>query len=94
MKGIHATLDIIRTDIRQKTETPHIDTEDGNLLLPHPTGGLQERTVATHRDYKIRIEVITREHLRGIRHDMLVVAQEIVIFLIDIHLGTNVSKRR
>ena len=86
---IQTSPDILRTYISQKTQTPHVHTQDRNLLLPHPAGSLEERTVATHRDHEIGIEVITLEHLGSVQVVKMMVAQESIIVFIHIQLGTE-----
>ena len=86
---IQTSPDILRTYISQKTQTPHVHTQDRNLLLPHPAGSLEERTVATHRDHEIGIEVITLEHLGSVQVVKMMVAQESIIVFIHVQLGTE-----
>ena len=61
--GIQARLDIIRSDIGQESQSPHVHAENGNILMPHPAGSLQESTVTTHGDDEIGFEGIALEDM-------------------------------
>ena len=74
------------TDIGKESQTPHIHTEDGNHLLPHPAGGFEKGSIATHRDDIVGIEVIVLKDAVGTDVKTLVERQEVVIFLVYIDL--------
>ena len=61
MQGLQTRLDIIRRDISQEPQASHIDTQDRNMFGPYPARRLQERTVATHRNGEVSLEIITYE---------------------------------
>ena len=86
IERIEASPDIFGTHISQESQTPHVHTQDRYLLLPHPTGGLEKSSVATHGDHEIGIEVVAFEHLHIVQVGMVMVEQEFIIFLIHVQL--------
>ena len=93
-KGIDAVFDIIGTDVGKESQTPHVDTEDGDILMPYAARCLKERTVATHGDDEVGIKIIAGKHLGGVDTKTLIVFQEVIVLHIDIELRIVVGDTR
>ena len=65
IKRIHGTLNFCRNDVGQKSQTPHVDTQNGSALLAHIAGSTQQGAVATQRHHKVsrKVAALKQFHL-------------------------------
>ena len=86
VERINGTFYILRTHISKESQAPHVHTHDRNTLVPYEMGRLQQRTVTSHRDDEVSIEVIPFEHPRHLNIQMLSFCDEVVKLLLHIHI--------
>ena len=78
--------ELIGTDIGQKAQTPHIDTDDGCRGSSYHAGCAQQRTVTTHGNGVVVGLLIAVEHMGERRLDACCVLQELEILTIYMNL--------
>ena len=77
--------------VGKESEVPHIDSEDWNILPPHPAGGPEESAVTAKRHRKIGLYISPREHSGGLDVEMQRRRKVLVVGSVDEVFGSVVT---
>ena len=86
---------LVGVDTSKETQTSHVYSDDGYLLVVYVVGTLEESTVATHRDDEVGTEVIPLERRNLLEQRCLGIdaQNEVIELLLYHHLGTTLCQK-
>ena len=76
-------VDVVRVYVGKEAQSPHVYTDNGNLLAAHSVSRHEESAVAAHRDDEVGREVVAVECFYAVETDAPVRAYEFAIFAVD-----------
>ena len=89
------SLNLSRQHVSQKSQSAHIHANDGYLLGADTHRCLEERTVATHRDDEVGIEVVAVEHFNTSEVEHVLGREKVVKLTVEHHtLTARLQKRQ
>lgn len=84
---------LIGRDVGQKTQSPHVDAQDGDALVANARCGLEEGAVAAHADHNVGLEVVIVDETLGVDVELQPIGKILVESAVYVEFGLTLFEQ-